>query len=300
MRNLAAENALRQSNNASFLCSSAKTTFIYGLRDPRNFALRYVGKADKPECRLKKHLTEKGSFHRCQWIAQLKSLGLAPELFIIEEVPKDRWQELERFWIQHYRESGCDLTNTAEGGQGVTGLPLESRRRQAEKYKAHPKFKEHMQRIHQLAAAKCRGRRLPPHLIENLVRISRQRPRTMEERKRMSEAHKGQKLSPEAIAKRTAAVLGSKRSLETKMKMSKAQLGRRHTQQTIEKIRARKLGIPLSAEHRAKLSETMQRVRQTVEYRRRLSEGTKRAWAIRKAKTVDPRQMRMNYDLSLE
>jgi hypothetical protein len=255
------------------------TTFIYGLRDPRDSAIRYVGKADDLKTRFKKHLIEKGSFHRCRWIAQLKSLGLAPELFVIERVSKDRWQEAERFWIRHYRALGYDLTNTTVGGDGVIGLPLESRRRQAEKLKAHPEFKEHMRRINKLSVAKTKGRPMLPHVKEMLIKINKERVHSAEERRGRSEAMKGRKLSPEAIAKRTAKLLGIKRSPETIEKMRLARLGFKHKPEAIEKIRAKKLGKKLSAEHRATLAEVMQRVRQTEEYKRQLSEGQRKRWA---------------------
>jgi hypothetical protein len=70
------------------------TTFIYALIDPRNGMLRYVGKANDPKKRLRKHLREAAIFPRCHrncWLKGLLDAGQKPDLFLVEEVPEVDW-----------------------------------------------------------------------------------------------------------------------------------------------------------------------------------------------------------------
>lgn len=96
---------------------SIKTTFIYVLNDPRTNQIRYVGKADDPLERWKKHCSQlKQKSHKVHWIRELKSLGLTPELEVLESVPYDQWEEIEREYIRVFRMVGIQLTNTTDGG----------------------------------------------------------------------------------------------------------------------------------------------------------------------------------------
>lgn len=61
---------------------------IYGLIDPTTRVIRYVGKANNPAERLRKHLRCHQKCHRINWIQSLVSSGLQPELVILEEVYK--------------------------------------------------------------------------------------------------------------------------------------------------------------------------------------------------------------------
>jgi hypothetical protein len=98
------------------------TTFIYGLCDPRNGELRYVGKTRNPRRRLSRHTTELKNDYRSNWIRSLLSDGFKPEMFIIEDVSDDKWDEAERFWISYFKYIGANLTNLSGGGRGVYGL----------------------------------------------------------------------------------------------------------------------------------------------------------------------------------
>lgn len=101
-----------------------RTTLIYVLRDPRNGAVRYVGKTvQKLSKRLKAHIARspKKQTHRDCWIASLAALGLAPRIEQVAEAGDD-WAEAERAWISHFRGQGCDLTNQSDGGEGTPGV----------------------------------------------------------------------------------------------------------------------------------------------------------------------------------
>lgn len=99
---------------------SAAWTYIYGLVDPRTNRIRYIGKADNPQRRLTNHLADarRGVVSvRCRWLRKLMKLGLVPTVEILEEVPVDRWDEAERWWIARLSLSH-DLTNGTHGGDG--------------------------------------------------------------------------------------------------------------------------------------------------------------------------------------
>lgn len=92
---------------------------IYALLDPRDERLRYVGITTKPLAeRLEKHLREakRATHHRACW---LRSLGGAPLIRPLEETDDST---RECYGFAHYRALGYDLTNSTDGGDGVTGL----------------------------------------------------------------------------------------------------------------------------------------------------------------------------------
>ena len=102
------------------------TVKIYGLMDPRTSECRYVGRTGVGlKKRFKSHLncavTYPGARKCASWIASILADGLTPEIFVIEDVEKDSWQQAEKFWIAYLRFVGCNLTNMSEGGEGHEG-----------------------------------------------------------------------------------------------------------------------------------------------------------------------------------
>jgi hypothetical protein len=67
------------------------------------------------------------------------SLGLVPEMRVIEETTEQVWQERERFWINHFRQSGERLTNGTDGGATCNGKRWTQERRKhiSEIFKGH-------------------------------------------------------------------------------------------------------------------------------------------------------------------
>lgn len=108
-------------------------TFIYGLLCPDTGECWYIGKSIRPLERLQNHLKEPPSnCHRSHWIQSLKRQGKKPELVFFECAQGEHpWQESERFWIDYGRRHGWPLTNNTSGGDGVSGLPAETRERMA-------------------------------------------------------------------------------------------------------------------------------------------------------------------------
>lgn len=149
--------------------------YIYGLVDPETNEVRYIGKSIRPEGRLRDHINEPPSnCHRSHWIQSLKARGLEPSLMIIETVHGEwPWQESERFWIKRCRDGGMRLTNNTSGGDGVCGLP--------------PETKERMRQT-------WLGRKHRPETIEKLRVASSSRTASDATRKKMSKSQTGRRI----------------------------------------------------------------------------------------------------------
>jgi hypothetical protein len=111
---------------------------IYGLHDPRDGALRYVGKTKHAlTLRIAQHMSPKelGQQHRrAKWLRALRTLGLKPEARVIEVTAPDEWQARERHWIAYHRGDGARLVNGTDGGDGGAtskGKPCSEARRRA-------------------------------------------------------------------------------------------------------------------------------------------------------------------------
>lgn len=91
-------------------------SFIYALAHPETLEVRYIGKANRPQARLKGHLREARRFTPLyRWMRKLAAQGLAPKLLILEDCG-DNWREAERRLIAEARHRGERLLNVAEGG----------------------------------------------------------------------------------------------------------------------------------------------------------------------------------------
>ena len=88
---------------------------IYGLYDPRDDSLRYIGKSKNSAQRFKGHLSDfKRTTPVYLWIHQLRALGLKPYFLVLEEA--EDWIEAERRLIKEARARGEKLLNLAKGG----------------------------------------------------------------------------------------------------------------------------------------------------------------------------------------
>lgn len=110
------------------MAETAGTTSIYALSCPDSGQVMYIGKANKPEHRLKGHLRDcrrrKTNLYR--WLNKLLAEGKQPKLTIIETIAFEAWEDRERHWIAHYRSLG-PLLNMADGGDQPS-CPIEVRR----------------------------------------------------------------------------------------------------------------------------------------------------------------------------
>lgn len=94
---------------------------IYGLFDPRNEELRYIGQTRANlNQRLYQHVSEKSFSHKANWIKILKINGFLPEIFELKksnELDANIDEELE---IAIWKSLGARLTNMLPGGTGLT------------------------------------------------------------------------------------------------------------------------------------------------------------------------------------
>lgn len=90
---------------------------IYALMDPTSGELRYIGKADCSDKRLKGHLRDarRRNTPVYAWIRKLLACGKTPEMVVIDEACSD-WKARERELIARARLSGYRLLNLADGG----------------------------------------------------------------------------------------------------------------------------------------------------------------------------------------
>lgn len=128
------------------------TIYIYGLVDPRTQELRYVGKTNNIKQRYSFHLTSRKRTHVSNWIKNLKTSGIKPEIFVIEESDKDNWREAEKFHINYFRYIGANLVNLADGGGGISGYnhSQQARQRMSDSWKARPRAQEQLRQIQEL------------------------------------------------------------------------------------------------------------------------------------------------------
>lgn len=203
------------------------TTFIYVLKDPRTGCIRYVGKADNPSKRWKCHcwISSKKS-HKNSWVSELKNLGLLPELEILEQVPLDEWEEIEREYIRVFRMVGMNLTNQCDGGEGVVGLSPSKETREkmsrAAKGKKRPKISDAL-----------RGKKR---------KFFNRRSPSEETREKISAAQRGKQISGYTRLKMSLAHSGKKLSEETRKKMSLIRKGCKFSTHHCKNLSISKLG----------------------------------------------------------
>lgn len=193
--------------------------FIYGLCDPKNKQLRYIGKSVNPKNRLRRHICDRNKYdtHKDRWLKNLINEGLRPELTIIDEVPKKEWQYWEKFYISYFKCVGCYLTNTTEGGDQPPST----------KGRKHTKESR-------LKMSKTKKGKPIPWLNDG-------KPRTEEHKKNLSKSLKG----------RTSPNKGKTFSDEYKKKLSDSHkgifsgkkhpmYGKKHTEDSINKIKEKR------------------------------------------------------------
>ena len=95
-------------------------TYIYSLNCPITGDVKYIGKANNPQHRLRKHTEEsvrdRIKTKKNRWILSLYNKGLKPILSIEDEVNINEWQFWEMHYISLYKSFGFDLKNATIGG----------------------------------------------------------------------------------------------------------------------------------------------------------------------------------------
>jgi hypothetical protein len=113
---------------------SCELAYIYGLVDPRDNKIRYIGKTKYPKHRLSGHITESKNIkiinYRIKWIRKLISIGLKPNIIFLKVCSISDFIKYETEYIKLY--SNNSLTNSDETGQGNTNRKREVLIRQSE------------------------------------------------------------------------------------------------------------------------------------------------------------------------
>ena len=103
--------------------------------------VRYVGWSINPARRLRSHTSKstlsKEKNHRAKWVASVLRTGSKPVMEVIESGVAD-FAERERFWISHFRDLGCRLTNGTDGGEGMEELLFPDARAERDYRKKKP------------------------------------------------------------------------------------------------------------------------------------------------------------------
>jgi hypothetical protein len=152
--------------------------FIYGLIDPRDNTLKYIGQTTQGINRLRDHLYESkydinSNYKKFNWIKKLLKLNLVFDVIYFEYCnTKEELNEAESFYIEYYKTLGCSLLNHSSS-QNLSGRPKMT---EEEKIQHRKRMKEVMNK---------------PEVKEKL-RISHLG---------ISPANKGKKSSPEKIFK---------------------------------------------------------------------------------------------------
>jgi hypothetical protein len=107
------------------------TVYIYGLVDPRNDTVFYIGFTQYLKKRFNVHLNVDGyrrekNLYKDNVIRNILSLGLKPEMIILDSCEKKYCEQQGKYKhelleIQHIRkkrEQGVKLTNLTIGGDG--------------------------------------------------------------------------------------------------------------------------------------------------------------------------------------
>ena len=94
-------------------------TFIYALCHPTTGDVRYIGKSNTPERRLRNHMAHAKKKHIpyvYSWIRGLRKENLSPQLLIIDEVLVSEWKFWEQHYISLFKSWSIPLTNMTVGG----------------------------------------------------------------------------------------------------------------------------------------------------------------------------------------
>jgi group I intron endonuclease len=98
--------------------SNIKEYNVYGLKDPNNDCIRYIGITKKINIRLKQHLKDKKNSHKKNWINSLKNKSMNPEIILIEDnLTLEDALCIEKKYIMLFKSFGAKLVNLTIGGE---------------------------------------------------------------------------------------------------------------------------------------------------------------------------------------
>jgi hypothetical protein len=105
---------------------------VYGLVDPRDGSIRYVGRTGNLEGRLASHTSEgrravphpHENPRKCEWLRELRRAGLTFGVVILERT-RSGWEHCaaEEDWIRIGFQSGWPLTNRPQAAALTASTP---------------------------------------------------------------------------------------------------------------------------------------------------------------------------------
>jgi len=180
------------------MTSALRQHIIYGLFDPRDGELRYIGKSEAGlKRRLAEHLMPSylaTPSHKNSWIKGLLAEGVQPVGVVLQRLSTSaELCDAERYWITFFRAQGCRLTNMTDGGEGFGKRPVSAETRA------------------KMRAAKLGKKQSPEHIAKRIApRIGR--PLSAEHRASCSAAAKRRGISAATRAAAIAAATGRVRT----------------------------------------------------------------------------------------
>ena len=99
---------------------SRRLNLIYGLIDPSDRLIHYVGLSSRglERPREHRHAAKSDGVDCVKWIRELQSKGLDYEITVLEALENDSsLSAAERWWIAYGRACGWPLTNCTDGGE---------------------------------------------------------------------------------------------------------------------------------------------------------------------------------------
>lgn len=225
---------------------------IYALTDPRDEAVRYVGKTRNLKLRMYAHKHDKRRTHKFFWLNSLFKEGLTPGVIILQELTteaEEQWRDAEAFWINKYKAAGERLTNLMEGGYGITKHSELSKAKMAESQRNLSPEKRANQ-----SQGKLGIKQTAEHVINRMHKL-RGLKRTAKTRANISAGLKGHNVSASTRSKLRIINTGRKLPASTIEKIRQASTGRTHSQESIQRMREAKTGHSVSKATRVKLSK---------------------------------------------
>jgi len=210
---------------------------IYTLIDPAApDVIRYVGKtARSPRRRLRDHIWQavRGKHDRgtwkSNWIRSLLAAGRKPQLEAIAATTTEAaLNDLELYYIAHFRALGFPLTNGTDGGDGATGrhFSAEVRRKIGDSNRGKRRSPEFVQRMRERPISDETRRRIVEAARRRYEGISDEDRRTKcaraisaDQRALIGRTNRGRQLSPETRRKMGLARMGHVVSEETRRKI---------------------------------------------------------------------------------
>ena len=164
-----------------------KEAYIYGLIDPRDNQIRYVGWTIDLENRYKKHLSPsclKSKNHKNHWIKHLLSIDIKPEMVLLEIIEVEEIVKKEKEWISFFGRE--NLTNDTDGGEGSLGYHpteetlkkmSESNKGKPASFKGHHHTEESKRKLSEAHKGIIRKEKRPPISEETRLKMSESKKR---------------------------------------------------------------------------------------------------------------------------